>query len=88
MALSFIDGILARKRAELDAVERFAQTTGYERVLQAARSHRPRDPERWLVDWLLQPAFGLGSRALDIAVEPDGVNRLIDCLARFAGTER
>jgi hypothetical protein len=87
MPLSFIDGILAAKRAELDAVERFAQTTNYQLVLNMARSYGLQDPERWLVDWLVRQTFGLGSRPLDIAVGPNGANRLVDCLTRFAGAK-
>jgi hypothetical protein len=84
MSISFIDGIICRKRADLDDLERFSRTHAYAQLLRAAWQCRTPDRERWLADWLITPAFGLGSRPLDLASEPDGVNRLISQLTQIS----
>jgi hypothetical protein len=83
MSSSFIVEILARKRAELDELERFVCSPAYERLLDEVRTFATRDPEPWLVDWLMAPAFGMGARPLDIAARRGGVDLLVDQLRRI-----
>ena len=85
MSISYIDGIIRRKRDDLDELERFARTPAYGRLLRAACQRRMADRERWLADWLLQPMCGLGSRPLDLAGLPDGIERLLKQIHYLAG---
>lgn len=78
MSISFIDGIIRSKRADLDELERFSRTPAYEQLLQLALKRQISDQERWLADWLIQPHFGLGCRAIDLVSRPDGLSRLAD----------
>jgi hypothetical protein len=87
MSISYIDGIIRRKRNDLDDLERFARTPAYGRLLQAARQRGVADRERWLADWLLQPMSGLGSRPLDLAGLPDGIERLLKQIHFMVGRD-
>ncbi|MBI3346926.1 MAG: hypothetical protein HY020_06910 [Burkholderiales bacterium] len=81
--------ILARKRAELDELERSTTTPGYQRLLQEIQELFSGDVEPWLADWLMRPSLGLGAVPLVIAAQPNGVEELIDQLQRVvSGTTR
>jgi uncharacterized protein (DUF2384 family) len=57
----------------------------YERLLKTLRDFASDDPEPWLADWLICPAFGLGGAIpIDVAGVPDGVDRLAEQLLRIA----
>lgn len=81
MSISYIDGIIRRKRADLDDLERFARTPAYDALLQAARKRGLPDQEQWLANWLIQPACGLNTRPLDLAWVPGGFERLLGQVA-------
>lgn len=87
MSISYIDGIIRGKRNDLDDLERFARTPAYGRLLRAACQRGTTDRERWLADWLLQPMYGLGSRPLDLADLPDGIERLLKQIQYLVGRD-
>lgn len=72
--------ILVRKRAELDALERFCATPGYTRLLNALQDLAVGDVEPWLADWLIHPSMALGAVPLIVAGQPGGVDLLISQL--------
>lgn len=79
--------ILVRKRAELDALERFVSTPGYALLLQSVQEVFAGDVEPWLADWLIRPSLAFDAVPLVVADQPDGVQLLIDHLRRVvAGT--
>ncbi|WP_457324855.1 antitoxin Xre/MbcA/ParS toxin-binding domain-containing protein [Roseateles sp. P5_E11] len=78
-----IDAVIASKRALIDRLDAFTHTPEFERLLVDARDSAGDGTEAWLAEWLIQPAFGLGDRPIDIAAEPGGMDRLADQLTRI-----
>ena len=74
--------ILVRKRAELVALESFASTAGYARLLESVQELVSGDVEPWLADWLMHPSMAFGAVPLVLADQPGGVQLLIDQLHR------
>ena len=79
-----VDAYIADQRALLDRLEEFARTPEYERLLSTVQDFASDDPEPWLADWLISPAFGLGGAIpIDVAGAPSGVDLLVEQLLRI-----
>jgi len=80
-----VDAYIANQRALLDRLEQFVRTPEYERLLSGLQGFVSDDPEPWLADWLVSPAFGLGGAIpIEVAAAPDGVDLLVEQLLRIA----
>jgi len=79
-----VDAYIANQRSLLDRLEQFAQTPEYERLLSTLQGFAADDPEPWLADWLISPAFGLGGAIpIDVAGTPTGLDLLREQLLRI-----
>ena len=79
-----VDAYIANQRALLDRLEQFVRTPEYERLLSVLQRFASDDPEPWLADWLISPAFGLdGAIPIDVAGTPTGVDLLREQLHRI-----
>jgi len=69
----------------LDRLEEFSRTPEYERLLHTVKQYASEDPEPWLAEWMISPAFGLGGKIpIDVVTEPVGIDQLVDLLGRAA----
>jgi hypothetical protein len=72
-----IASFIAGQRRVLDELEKFVETPEYRRLLAAAAPMLVNeDPEPWLSQWLIEPAYGLKGLPMDVAIQPGGVERV------------
>ncbi|WP_457447102.1 antitoxin Xre/MbcA/ParS toxin-binding domain-containing protein [Roseateles sp. P5_E4] len=72
-----VAAFITEQRKVLDELEKFVETPEYRRLLAAAVPILvDEDPEPWLTQWLIEPAYGLQGRPLDVAARPGGVERV------------
>ena len=61
---SATDAFIAKQRALLESLERFAAATDYQHLLAITAPLAAGGIEPWLAEWLISPSFGLGERPL------------------------
>jgi hypothetical protein len=72
-----VAAFIAEQRKVLDELEKFVEAPEYRRLLAAAVPILvDEDPEPWLSQWLIEPAFGLKGRPLEVAAQPGGIERV------------
>lgn len=78
-----LEKFIESQRDLLRRLESFSQTADYKRLLETLEAHSSEDPECWLGNWLIQPAFELGARPIEFVDKPDGMDLLVTCLLRI-----
>jgi Protein of unknown function (DUF2384) len=74
---------VAGHRALLDRLEAFARTPAFARLETTVRACGAGESAAWLAGWLIRPAIGLRGLPIDIALEPDGLDRVDEQLQRI-----
>lgn len=80
-----IRAFIASQTLALEQLAAFAETSAYERLLAALRQLVDGEHEAWLAGWLVERDETLGTRPLDLARQPGGVEVLIARLEGMAG---
>lgn len=74
---------IAEQRDLLDALERFADTPDYQRLLASVAPLAAGDLEPWLAEWLISRSFALGERPIELIARPGGLDVVEQLLMRI-----
>lgn len=75
---------ISDQRTLMTRLEEFARTPGFVRLQETIKALEGDDASAWLGAWLVQASVGLGGLPIDIALEPNGIDRLDTHLRRIS----